>query len=365
MARGQVQNEAAVSQGVVLPILNALGWPVFDISKVVPQFSLEGRRVDYALCVHAERPVIFMEVKAVGKADGADRQLFEYAFHKGVPLAILADGREWHFYLPAEEGEYQERRVYKLDIVEREPEDISQYFERYLQYDRVCSGKALEAARSDYQDVSRRRKINATLPNAWNRLIEEKDEILLELLAEKVEDLCGYKPELDVCSQYIDSISSVPAPTPIVKPSDPTLTALFPRVNERPPIRSVVASEMFTLQQLVQKDSISKIKPLSLQVNEQEIPTKNWSDLCIKLVQWLLDNEQLKLYHLPIYNVAGRDKYFINSKREHADPRKDGYWKQVGNVYVDVKYNVPNHVKNIIYLLEHIHAEALSVKIRL
>jgi hypothetical protein len=365
MARGQLQNEAAVSQGVVLPILNALGWPVFDISKVVPQFSLEGRRVDYALCVHAERPVIFMEVKAVGKADGADRQLFEYAFHKGVPLAILADGREWHFYLPAEEGEYQERRVYKLDIVEREPEDISQYLERYLQYDRVCSGKALEAARSDYQDVSRRRKINATLPNAWNRLIEEKDEILLELLAEKVEDLCGYKPELDVCSQYIDSISSVPASKPLVKSLDRTLVALPPRVSERLPIRSVVASEMFTLQQLAQKDSISKIKPLSLQVNEQEIPTKNWSDLCIKLVQWLLANGQLKPNHLPIYNVAGRDKYFINSKREHADPQKDGNWKQVGNVYVDVKYNVQNHVKNIIYLLEHIHAEALSVKIRL
>ena len=114
MARGQLQNEAAVSQGTVLPILNALGWPVFDTSKVVPQFSLEGRRVDYALCGHAERPAIFIEVKAVGKADGADRQLFEYAFHKGIPLAILTDGREWHFYLPAEEGEYQERRVYKL-----------------------------------------------------------------------------------------------------------------------------------------------------------------------------------------------------------------------------------------------------------
>jgi len=307
--------------------------------------------------------VIFIEVKAVGKAEGADRQLFEYAFHKGVPLAILTDGKEWHFYLPAEEGEYQERRVYKLDIVEREPEDISKYFDRYLQYGRVCSGKAIEAARSDYHDVSRRRKINATLPNAWNRLIEEKDEILLELLAEKVEVLCGYKPELDVCSQYIDSISSVPAPKPTVKPSGRTLAELPPRVSERPPIKSVVASEMFTLQQLAQKDSVSKIKPLSLQVNDQEIPTKDWSDLCIKLVQWLLENGQLKPHHLPIYNAAGRDKYFINSKPEHEDPHKDGGWKQVGSVYVDVKHDVPHHVKNIIYLLEYIHAEALSVKI--
>ena len=136
MGRDQLQNEAAVSQGILLPILNDLGWPAFDPSVVIPQFSLEGRRVDYALCDHPDHPMIFVEVKAIGKADGADRQLFEYAFHKGVPLAILTDGKEWHFYLPAEEGEYQERRVYKLDIIEREPADIAKYFERYLKYER-------------------------------------------------------------------------------------------------------------------------------------------------------------------------------------------------------------------------------------
>ena len=39
-------SEASVSQGILLPALHELGWPIFDIRVVVPEFSLEGRRVD-------------------------------------------------------------------------------------------------------------------------------------------------------------------------------------------------------------------------------------------------------------------------------------------------------------------------------
>ena len=103
-------SEAAVSQGILLPALHVLGWPVFNTRIVVPEFSLEGRRVDYALCHPANKPAVFVEVKKVGLSDGADKQLFEYAFHSGVPMAILTDGQEWSFYLPGEQGRYDERR---------------------------------------------------------------------------------------------------------------------------------------------------------------------------------------------------------------------------------------------------------------
>lgn len=123
IAAGRFTNEAAVSQGIVLRLLSALSWPYYDTQIVRPEYSLEGRRVDYALCDASGRPVIFLEVKQIGKSEGAEKQLFEYAFHVGVPLAILTDGKEWNFFLPGEQGNYDERRVYKLDIVER---DISE-----------------------------------------------------------------------------------------------------------------------------------------------------------------------------------------------------------------------------------------------
>ena len=203
LRRGIYTSEAAVSQGILLPTLHELGWPVFDTSIVIPEFSLEGRRVDFALCHPENRPSVFIEVKKVGLSEGADRQLFEYAFHLGVPMAILTDGQEWSFYLPAEKGHYDERRVYKLDLLERNVEEAANRLERYLKYERVCSGISLKAARSDYENVARDRDLEAFLPKAWDALLEEQDSLLLELLAEKVEDLCGYKPDLDLCSQFL------------------------------------------------------------------------------------------------------------------------------------------------------------------
>ena len=206
LRRGSFTSEAAVSQGILLPILNELGWPVFNTTIVIPEYSVEGRRVDYALCHPENRPAVFVEVKKVGLSESADRQLFEYAFHVGVPMAILTDGQEWSFYLPGEQGRYDERRVYKIDLLERSTDEASERLTRYLSYERTCSGEALKTARSDYQNVARDREIKATLPKAWNTLLEEQDSLLLELLAEKVEDICGYKPDLDTCGQFLENI---------------------------------------------------------------------------------------------------------------------------------------------------------------
>ena len=49
--------------------------------------------------------------------------MFQYAFHEGVQFVILTDGQEWDFFLPAEQGDYAERRVYKLNIIERDLEE--------------------------------------------------------------------------------------------------------------------------------------------------------------------------------------------------------------------------------------------------
>lgn len=117
-------------------------------------------------------------------------------------------------------GDYSERRIYKLDIIEREPKDSVHYLERYLNHDEIKSGKALQSAKEDYQNISNKRRIKETLPIAWRRLLEEKDEILLELFADKAEDLCGYKPDLDLCSSFIsDTINKMPIVAKFKTPS--------------------------------------------------------------------------------------------------------------------------------------------------
>lgn len=189
-------NEASVSQGIVLRLLHALQWPQYNTQVVCPEYPSEGSmKVDFALCHQPRKPIAFIEVKKIGQGDGAERQLFEYAFHKGVPLAILTDGREWNFFLPGEQGDYGERRVYKLDIVERDTNECVARFERYLGHEAIASGAAMKAARDDYNNVARERQIKDTLPIAWERLVKEEDELLLEVVADSVENICGFKPD--------------------------------------------------------------------------------------------------------------------------------------------------------------------------
>jgi hypothetical protein len=92
LGKDQYRNEAAISTGIVLPILRALGWDDSDPEQVAPEFSSGRGRVDFALFGTPMRGAVFVEVKGIGRSDLGDKQLFEYAFHEGIPLCILTDG---------------------------------------------------------------------------------------------------------------------------------------------------------------------------------------------------------------------------------------------------------------------------------
>lgn len=194
LAGGAFGSEAAVSHGILIPILQRLGWDPAEPDQFVPEFTTGRGRVDFALCTGPRRPAVFVEVKGVGRSLEGDRQLFEYAFHEGVPLCVLTDGREWSFYLPSGQGSYEERRVYRLQLDDREPADSAETLRRYLEHDRVKSGAALEAATTDYRNASAKREAARSLPMAWDQLVTGPEELLIDLLSDQSEAICGYRP---------------------------------------------------------------------------------------------------------------------------------------------------------------------------
>jgi hypothetical protein len=200
---GSYVNEAAVRIGIIEPILASLGWDITDPLTVIPEFSSENRRVDYALCSYPSRPAVFIEAKAVGKVEAADRQLFEYAFHEGVPFAVLTDGRTWSFYLPAAQGSYEDRRLYKLDLQERTPAECESILIRYLSYSRLRSGDAQSDAQKDYASRANERMASDTISRAWSELMSEPDPLLIELLVERTEALCGIRPTLERAEAFL------------------------------------------------------------------------------------------------------------------------------------------------------------------
>jgi hypothetical protein len=208
MLEGGYQNETAVREAVVLPVLGALGWDVLDPDVIRREFGLSGRRVDYALCPAKRTPAIFIEVKAANQTPGGDRQLFEYAFHAGIPMAVLTDGKEWNFYLPGEQGSYDERRFYKLDIGERDEVECRERFTRYLDFSRVKDGQAIIDARSDYHQATKTRIAAESIPKAWNELSSEPDELLIELIAERTESISGFRPDVEEIERFLIKLAS-------------------------------------------------------------------------------------------------------------------------------------------------------------
>lgn len=232
LAHGSFPNEAAVSHGILMPLLQALGWDPAEPDQVMPEFSSGRGRVDFALCSTPARPSVFIEVKGVGRSLEGDKQLFEYAFHEGVPLCVLTDGREWSFYLPSGQGTYEDRRVYRLQIDDRAPEDSESSLQRYLSRDRVRSGAAFEAALQDYRDAAAKREAARVIPAAWSQLVEEPEDLIVELLSDQAEALAGFRPQTKDVVAFLRGLTG--GTMPVLRPRVPDITHNAPVAREIP-----------------------------------------------------------------------------------------------------------------------------------
>lgn len=186
-----------------MPLLNALGWDSSDPTAIVPEYSTGRGRVDFALLGAARKAAVFVEVKGVGRSVEGDRQLFEYAFHEGVPLCILTDGREWSFYLPSGQGSYDDRRIYRLQIDDRTSEESQRILVRYLSRERVRNGQAFADAQHDYRDAAGRREAVQAIPGAWAALIDEPEDLIVEIVADRAEASCGFRPQTSDVLGYL------------------------------------------------------------------------------------------------------------------------------------------------------------------
>lgn len=174
-------DETSTKYSIILPILQLLGWDIFNNDEVVPEFPVEGRRVDFSLRLKHSNEV-FIEVKRIGiDLDAYEKQLLDYSFKHGVELATLANGITWQFYLPTRKGDWKTRRFYTIDIVEQESNDVASKFFDLLSKNNVQSGKAMQHAESIYKGRQKKQAIADNLPEAWNKIITEPDTSLINL----------------------------------------------------------------------------------------------------------------------------------------------------------------------------------------
>ena len=222
LREGRFPNEQSISIGIVLRVLSDLGWDVYDANIVWPEYSTGEGRVDFALCAPRGKPKSFVEVKQPGKAEDGVKQALEYAFHTGAQFITLTDGQTWSFYLPAEQGSYEDRRVFKLDLFERTERESAQILLLYLEQERVASGEALDTARKEYRNKNRRAAARQAIPSAWREIVERGDQQLVDLLTDAVESKVGIRPDENDILKFFTGLVAEDALDPSGVQSTPT-----------------------------------------------------------------------------------------------------------------------------------------------
>ena len=196
-------DESATKQSVVLRLLTLCGWDPFDPSQIVPEYTVGTRRVDFALQPGSANAV-FIEVKRPSENLGNhQQQLLEYCFQEGVKLAALTNGRTWWLYLPLQSGSWEQRRFLTIDLESQESDIVEQRFMDYLSQEKVISGRAVSDAEDLVRSQQRAEIATRTIVQAWRQIVEAPDEILVDLISETAERICGFKPEPELVEQFL------------------------------------------------------------------------------------------------------------------------------------------------------------------
>jgi len=294
-------DEAATKQGVILRIMTVLGWNPFNVDEVHPEYSVSGRRVDYALR-HNGRNKVFIEVKKVNEdLEKHQEQLLNYSFQEGVGLAVLTNGISWWFYLPLREGIWEERKFYTIEIYDQDSEDIINKFEDFLSKENVISGKALENAENLYKSRQKQYLIKETLPKAWKKIITEPDELLVELLADTTEKLCGYKPNNETVEEFLIKVSQG-----VVQPKTKISTSAQAPSSQ---ISHLLSGE-YTGKSII-----------AFTFKGTRYPVRSWKEMLIKIANLMLSAHRKQFDK--VLNLRGRKRpYFTRNPNELRAPEK-------------------------------------------
>lgn len=289
--------EEATRQGVVLPILAQLGWNTYDINEVEPEYKVSDGRVDY--CLKAKNKKVFIEVKRMREdLDSHEKQLLEYSFSEGVEIAVLTNGLLWLFYLPTEKGHWQQRKFFAVDLKQQDIDTIITHFGDYLSRKGIDDGSCVRNAKSIKASKEKEKLVTATIPQAWNKLLSEPDELLAEIFADKVESMCGYKPDADVIADFIrEQAKPLEKPMPQeyrIPKSKPTVHGSKPNKKPR-----------------------AKFETIRIKIESNLFEGSSVSDLYDKVLQYLYSSGNLeRMKHIIPFETSSK-RYLIAMEPYH------------------------------------------------
>lgn len=103
---------------MILPFIRALGFDVFSLDEVEPEFTADvgtkkGEKVDFALKIEG-KVAILVEAKPINASLGNNQhsQLYRYFAVTNARIALLTNGKEFQFFSDTEETNRMDRKPF-------------------------------------------------------------------------------------------------------------------------------------------------------------------------------------------------------------------------------------------------------------
>ena len=331
-------DEASTKQAVVLRLLSFLGWDIFNVEEVYPDYSVNSFSVSYALRVK-NTSKIFIEVKRINeKLDNHQKALLSFASRENVDIAILTNGVLWWFYLPKSSGNSQEKWFYSADLLKQKEDSVALHLLDLLTKNKVAKGQALKAAKALNQSKNQK-MASDVIPEAWNRIISQPNMIFVELLRESTEKICGCDVEAKLIERFLEKHLD----NWLITNRATSSAAPPPKVIEISNLEHKPASDFSSL--LPQKpfkkpESYADKEIKSFSFNGKTNPVRYWEDMLISLCDYFAATHS-KDFEKVLW-ISGEDKtYFSRYSDQLRIPEKI----KGTDIYVETKLGPDEIVK--------------------
>ena len=139
-------NEEATKYRIILPILEAMSFDIYNPQIIDPEYLISERFVDYTLTDYNSNKILLEAKKPSVELDGEpEKQIRWYCASQNINQGILTNGIKWRFYnfefYEAELGAIKKMRYKEIDILKDKKEKIFKEFKSFLWNNNVSNYK--------------------------------------------------------------------------------------------------------------------------------------------------------------------------------------------------------------------------------
>lgn len=228
--KDQIQTEEATKNAFIMPLIQALGYDIFNPLEVVPEFTADigikkGEKVDYAI-IKDGQPIILIECKWWGEnLDVHNSQLFRYFHTTKSKFGLLTNGIQFRFYTDLiEVNKMDEKPFLEFDFTNMKEQTISElkkFHKSYFDLNSIVNSASELKYSGEIKNIMTN-ELNAPTPNfvkfflrqvysgqATEKVMIQFTEIVKKSLNQLISDIISDRLKAALVKENVTEIEQV------------------------------------------------------------------------------------------------------------------------------------------------------------